>query len=64
MQTGLTDLDYSEVVSGLAEGDSVLVMPSAGLIEAQQSFMERVNRFTGGGALPGMRSSSSSSSRR
>ncbi len=64
VQTGLTDLDYSEVVSGLSEGDSVLVMPSAGLIEAQQSFMERVNRFTGGGALPGMRSSSSSSSRR
>lgn len=61
VQTGLTDLDYSEVVAGLSPADSVLVLPSAGLVESQQAFMERVQRFSGGG-LPGLSSSSSSSS--
>jgi len=56
IQTGLTDLDYSEVVSGLTDQDSVLVLPSAGLVRAQQEFQERINRVTGGG-LPGVRSS-------
>ena len=59
VRTGLTDLDYSEVVSGLAPGDSVLVLPSASLVQSQQAFKERVQRFAGGG-LPGMKSSSSS----
>lgn len=57
VQTGLTDLDYSEVVSGLAAGDSVLILPSAGLVQSQQEFQERINRVTGGGGLPGVRSS-------
>ena len=60
IQTGLTDLDYSEIVSGLTESDSVLVLPSAGLVRSQQEFQERINRVTGGGGLPGVRSSSSS----
>jgi HlyD family secretion protein len=54
IKTGLTDLDYSEVVSGLSEGDSVLVLPSASLIASQQEFKERVQRVTGGGGVPGM----------
>jgi HlyD family secretion protein len=54
--TGLTDLDYAEVSSGLKEGDSVLILPSAGLIQEQKDFSERINRMTGGGGLPGMRS--------
>lgn len=58
VRTGLTDLDYSEVVSGLSEEDSVLVLPSASLVQSQQRFQERVQRFTGGG-LPGMSRSSS-----
>ena len=54
VQTGLTDLDYSEVVSGLAEGDSVLVLPSAGLVQSQQEMKERLRQMNGGG-VPGMR---------
>lgn len=54
VRTGLTDLDYSEVVSGLQAGDSVLILPSASLVAAQQEFKERVNRVTGGGGVPGM----------
>lgn len=36
IRTGLTDLDYSEVVSGLTDTDTVLILPSASLIEQQQ----------------------------
>ncbi len=54
VRTGLTDLDYSEVVRGLEETDSVLVLPSASLVQAQEQFRERVNRMTGGGSVPGM----------
>jgi HlyD family secretion protein len=54
IRTGLTDLDYSEVLTGLTEGDSVLVLPSASLVQSQQESRERVNRITGGGGVPGM----------
>jgi HlyD family secretion protein len=59
VRTGLTDLDYSEVISGLAPGDSVLILPSASLIQSQQEFKQRISNITGGG-LPGVRSNSSS----
>jgi HlyD family secretion protein len=55
IRTGLTDLDYSEVVGGLTEGDSVLVLPSASLVQSQQEFKDRVTRVTGSG-IPGMQS--------
>jgi hypothetical protein len=54
IKTGLTDLDYSEVVSGLALGDSVLALPSASLINSQSEMQSRINRMTGGGSVPGM----------
>lgn len=54
IRTGLTDLDYSEVVSGLTEKDTVLILPSASLVNAQKQFQQRVQSFTGGG-IPGMR---------
>jgi HlyD family secretion protein len=54
IRTGLTDLDYSEVVDGLAANDSVLILPSASLVQSQRESQERVNRITGGGGLPGM----------
>jgi len=54
IRTGLTDLDYSEVVSGLVEGDSVLALPSASLINSQTEMTNRMNRITGGGGVPGM----------
>ncbi len=52
IRTGLTDLDYSEVVAGLAEGDTVLVLPSASLLASQREFQERVSNRVGG--LPGV----------
>lgn len=55
VRTGLTDLDYSEVISGLSAGDSVLILPSASLINSQQEFKNRIQNMTGGG-MPGMRS--------
>jgi HlyD family secretion protein len=55
IKTGLTDLDYTEVVSGLTERDSVLILPSASLVQAQKEFNQRVQRMTGGG-IPGMTS--------
>ncbi|MGH7582638.1 MAG: efflux RND transporter periplasmic adaptor subunit [Gemmatimonadales bacterium] len=51
IQTGITDLDYSEVrIGALAEGDSVLMLPSASLIESQQQMQQRMSRNAG---LPG-----------
>jgi HlyD family secretion protein len=58
IRTGLTDLDYSEVIEGLTATDSVLVLPSAGLVQSQQESRERMNRITGGGAVPGMQQQS------
>jgi len=54
IRTGLTDLDYSEVTSGLTEKDTVLVLPSASLVNAQKQFQQRMQSVTGGG-IPGMR---------
>ncbi|MHB1326821.1 MAG: efflux RND transporter periplasmic adaptor subunit [Gemmatimonadales bacterium] len=55
VRTGLTDLDYSEVVRGLKAEDSVLVLPSASLVQQQQEQRTRINQMTGGGGLPGVR---------
>jgi HlyD family secretion protein len=55
IRTGLSDMDYSEVVDGLTASDSVLILPSASLVQSQQDMRERINRVTGGGAVPGMR---------
>jgi len=43
VRTGLTDLDYSEVMSGVALGDSVLILPSASMIQSQQEFKQRID---------------------
>jgi HlyD family secretion protein len=55
IRTGLTDLDFSEVIDGLAVGDTVLVLPSASLVQSQQEFQERMQRF--GGGIPGVQRS-------
>jgi len=52
--TGLTDLDFIEVTSGLTEQDTVLLLPSASLVQSQQDFKNRFSNFTGGG-LPGLK---------
>jgi len=51
IETGLTDLDYSEVRSGLTAQDTVLILPSASLVEAQEEMRNRMNRMT---TVPGM----------
>ena len=53
VRTGLTDLDYIEVLSGLTEQDTVLVLPSASLLNAQRDMRDRMRTMTGGG-LPGL----------
>ena len=52
VRTGLTDLDYSEVVSGLTLADTVLILPSTSLIESQQEMQERMSRM--GRGIPGI----------
>lgn len=52
IRTGLTDLDYSEIVSGLTAGDTVLVLPSASLLASQREFQERIADRVGG--IPGV----------
>src|SRR3989449_44896 len=54
IRTGLTDQDYIEVTSGLTDKDTVLVLPSASLVQSQQQFRQRFQNVTGGG-LPGLR---------
>ena len=54
IRTGLTDQDFIEVTSGLTDQDTVLVLPSASLVQAQQDMQRRFQNVTGGG-LPGLR---------
>jgi HlyD family secretion protein len=51
VQTGITDLDYSEVLAGLRETDLVYMLPSSGLVESQQRLQQQMRKFTG---MPGM----------
>lgn len=53
IRTGLTDLDYIEVLGGLSEQDTVLVLPSASLLNSQRDMQQRMRNITGGG-LPGL----------
>jgi HlyD family secretion protein len=55
VRTGLSDMDYSEVLEGVTASDSVLILPSASMVQSQQDMRDRFNRATGGGAVPGMR---------
>jgi HlyD family secretion protein len=53
IRTGVTDMDYSEVASGLTERDTVLLLPSASLLQSQQDMKDRFSRM--GGGVPGMK---------
>lgn len=47
IQTGLTDLRYTEVVAGLEPGDSVLLLPSSSLFEQQAMLRDLISsRFS------------------
>ena len=47
--TGITDLEYSEVVSGLAPGDRVLLLPSTSLFEQQERLQQFISQRFGSG---------------
>lgn len=53
VQIGLTDYDYSAVRSGLSEGDTVLILPTSGLLADQARRQEWIQRRVGGGPLGG-----------
>ena len=44
VQTGLTDLAYTEVVAGLEIGDEVMLLPSASLFEQQARLQEFISQ--------------------
>ncbi|MEC9374953.1 MAG: efflux RND transporter periplasmic adaptor subunit [Pseudomonadota bacterium] len=54
IETGLTDLDYSEVISGVDTNDQILMMPSSDLILSRDEF----RKFVGGmSSVPGVNQS-------
>jgi len=48
IETGLTDFDYTVVTSGLSEGDSLVILPTSGLIEELQRREEWARERAGG----------------
>jgi HlyD family secretion protein len=55
VETGLTDFDYTAIVSGLEEGDTLVVLPTSGLMEELQRREEWARERAGGplGNQPG-----------
>ena len=49
--TGITDLDRVEITGGLSEGDEVLLLPTASLVEIQQQIQDVASRR---GGIPGL----------
>jgi HlyD family secretion protein len=47
VKTGLTDLEYSEIVSGLEPGDRVLLLPSTSLYEQQAQLQQFISQRFG-----------------
>ena len=47
VKTGLTDLEYSEVIEGLEPGDRVLLLPSTSLYEQQERLQEFIDQRFG-----------------
>ena len=52
IRTGLSDFEYSVVLAGLEENESVLLLPSTGLYESQANLRNWMRRRAGG--LPGI----------
>jgi HlyD family secretion protein len=53
IQTGLTDLDYSEVISGVTGDEQIILLPSSDLILSQDRFKKWMGDVVG---VPGMKS--------
>jgi HlyD family secretion protein len=52
IETGLTNMEYNEVLAGLEQGSQVVLLPSTGLLEAQARGREMMRRFS---IMPGGR---------
>ncbi|MBX3173707.1 MAG: efflux RND transporter periplasmic adaptor subunit [Gemmatimonadaceae bacterium] len=53
VQMGLTDYDWAAVLDGLVEGDTVVILPTSGLLADQARRAEWIQRRVGGGPLGG-----------
>jgi HlyD family secretion protein len=53
IKAGITDLDYSEVLSGLDAEEQIILLPSSALIMSQNQFREWMGKAVG---MPGMSS--------
>jgi HlyD family secretion protein len=53
VRVGLTDYDFSVVEDGLAAGETVLILPTSGLLADQARRQEWIQRRVGGGPLGG-----------
>jgi HlyD family secretion protein len=51
VRTGITDLEYSEIVTGLGAGDEVFLLPSSDLFRRQERMRNFTRRFN---AVPGI----------
>jgi hypothetical protein len=51
VKTGVTDFDYSEVVSGLTLNEQVILLPSSDLFERQDRMQDRIRQRM---RMPGM----------
>jgi HlyD family secretion protein len=51
VETGITDLDRVEIRGGLAEGDRVMLLPTASLVEIQQQIQNMASSRSG---IPGL----------
>ncbi|MCC6316345.1 MAG: efflux RND transporter periplasmic adaptor subunit [Gemmatimonadaceae bacterium] len=54
VQLGIANFDYTEVLTGLKDGDQVALLATAALQVARDSSNARFRQMTGGGAMPGM----------
>jgi HlyD family secretion protein len=55
IRTGLTNLDFAEVLSGLTVKDTVLLLPSASLVASQEQMRQRTQQAAG---VPGLKAGS------
>jgi HlyD family secretion protein len=53
VRLGIANFDYTEVISGLNEGDQVALLATAAIQAARDSSNARFRQMTGGG-MPGM----------
>ncbi|MDC0238131.1 efflux RND transporter periplasmic adaptor subunit [Gammaproteobacteria bacterium] len=51
VRTGITDMDYSEVVAGLNQGEKVLILPSQSLVQSNETWQNRASRMS---PIPGL----------